>query len=156
MRRFTPGKDFRSSERTLFYLCSLLWHGCVLMKSPRDGYFWAFPAQVPACLRSVGNHNLRRHSTKKSPLHRGWARPSHSLCLPRHTPQTCCFSPGHTSLSAPNKHRNPLQNKMHFRHFSSHFLAMCASDVCTGIDKVSVKGVYQAPKKFTSMVRGTG
>ena len=44
------------------------------------------------------------------------------------------------------KRRNPVKKK-HFRHFSPHFYAMCVSNVCAGIDKVTMKAVFQAAKK---------
>ena len=46
-----------------------------------------------------------------------------------------------------------LFRKMNFQHFSLHFLSIRVSDICTGVDNVSMKGVNQAGKKLTSMVR---
>ena len=54
---------------------------------------------------------------------------------------------GHTSSSAPSKRRNQVQKKVYLRHFSPHFYAMFVSDVCTGIGKVTIKGILQAAKK---------
>ena len=45
------------------------------MKSPEDDYFWAFPAQVPACLRSLGAHNLEAFDKKGVPCTRGGCAP---------------------------------------------------------------------------------
>ena len=108
-----------------------------------------------ACLQPLGAHNLRRHS-KKEPIHQGW------VCAP-HTPPGSIIA--HLKLvatlletivqAAPRKYRNPDQKKMHFRHFSPHFFAICVSDICAGVDKVTMKDVFQATKKLTSMVLST-
>ena len=122
------------------------------MKIPGDGYLWAFPAQVPR-LMGIPSSSAPRAFHLKEPTTFGDIRQKGAHCTrgglaplplplpPRRTPQTCCFSPGCTSQSALSYHHNPVQKKMHFRHFSMHFLSMCVSNVCNGIDKVSMKGV---------------
>ena len=111
--------------------------------------------KCPACLSSVRAHNLRRHSTKKEyPAPEVGACPSHSLCLPIAHLILVATLPG-TLLKALLTNIAILFRKMHFQHFSLHFLSMCVSDICTGVDKVSMKGVNRVAKKLTSMVSST-
>ena len=138
----------------------------LLMKIPGDGYLSAFPVQVPgtyghsqlkcpACFSSVVAHNLWRHSAKKEPPAPGMgARPSHSLASPVVHLKLVATLLG-ALLKTLLANIAILLEKMRFRHFSLHFLSMCIFDVCNGIDKVSMEGVYRAAKKFTSMVRST-
>ena len=110
--------------------------------------------QCPACLRSVGTHNLRRHSTKKNPLHLWWvhARPSHSFCLPYGTSQTCCYSSRHASSIAPYKRRNPAQKKCSFC-ISHRTSSQCVYLTSPLVLKMWVwKASFRGPKKLTSMV----
>ena len=92
---------------------------------------------------------------KRSHLHQGWVRaPPTPLASPVVHLKLVATLLG-ALLKALLATIAILLEKMHFRHCSLHFPSMWVSDVCNGIDKVSMEGVYRAAKKFTSMVRST-
>ena len=117
------------------------------MKSPGDGYFWAFSAGVPACIWPVGAYNPRRHSTKRSPLRQERVRapPTHLGSPIAHLYVVATLLD--TLVQALQQTSHHVQKKMHLRHFSPHFFTMSVADVCTGIGKVTMKGVFQVAKE---------
>ena len=134
------------------------------MKITGNGYFWAFPARVsrvPFICRLQEPATSGGIRQKRSPLHEAWMRaPPTPFVSPVVHLRLVATLLG-TLFKALVTNIAILFRKMSFRHVSLHFLSTCVSDVCNGIDKVSMKGdahqgdVYQAVKKLTSMVCST-